>query len=85
MPAPTVPGARTIHVSNLPWDTTDEDLKALFAHHGTVVQATVMIDNRGRSKGYALVDMPRAEAPRAADALNGHVMDGRPLKVKLSR
>jgi superfamily II DNA/RNA helicase len=85
MPAPTVPGARTIHVSNLPWETTDEDLKALFGHHGTVVQATVMIDNRGRSKGYALVDMPRAEAPRAADALDGHLMDGRPLKVKLSR
>jgi superfamily II DNA/RNA helicase len=85
VPDPTVPGARTIHVSNLPWSATDEDLTALFARHGTVTQATVMIDNRGRSKGYALVDMAKRDAPKAADALDGHVLDGRPLKVKLSR
>ncbi|MEN8238642.1 MAG: DEAD/DEAH box helicase [Actinomycetota bacterium] len=84
-PDPTPPGARTIHVSNLPWGATDEDLTALFSKHGNVVQATVMIDNRGRSKGYALVDMARADAPRAADALNGHLMDGRPIKARLSR
>jgi len=84
-PDPTVPGAKTIHVSNLPWSATDEELTALFAEHGTVVQATVMIDNRGRSKGYALVDMPKSEAPLAADALNGHLLNGRPIKVRLSR
>jgi superfamily II DNA/RNA helicase len=84
-PDPTLPGARTIHVSNLPWSATDEELTTLFAEHGTVVQATVMIDNRGRSKGYALVDMPKPEAPLAADALNGHLMGGRPIKVRLSR
>jgi len=84
-PDPTLPGARTIHVSNLPWSATDEQLTAMFAEHGTVTQATVMIDNRGRSKGYALVDMPKREAPKAADALNGHLMDGRPIKVRLSR
>ena len=84
-PDPTLPGARTIHVSNLPWGATDEELTALFAEHGIVTQATVMIDNRGRSKGYALVDMPKSEAPRAADALNGYLMDGRPIKVRLSR
>jgi superfamily II DNA/RNA helicase len=84
-PDPTPPGAKTIHVSNLPWGATDEELAALFAEHGTVVQATVMIDSRGRSKGYALVDMPKPEAPRAADALNGHLLNGRPIKVRLSR
>ena len=84
-PDPTLPGARTIHVSNLPWSATDEEMAALFAEHGTVTQATVMIDNRGRSKGYALVDMAKSEAPRAADALNGHLMDGRPIKARLSR
>jgi superfamily II DNA/RNA helicase len=84
-PEPTLPGARTIHVSNLPWSTTDEELTELFSGHGTVIQTTVMVDNRGRSKGYALVDMPKAEAPRVADALNGHLMGGRPIKVRLSR
>lgn len=84
-PDPTLPGARTIHVSNLPWSATDEELEALFTQHGIVTQATVMIDNRGRSKGYALVDMPKSEAPRAADALNGHLMDGRPIKVRLAK
>ena len=67
------------------WAATDEEIRTLFARHGTVVQATVMIDNRGRSKGYGLVDMPKSEAGRAADALNGYLIDGRPLKVRLSR
>lgn len=84
-PDVTVPGANTIHVSNLPWSATDEEITALFKPHGMVVQATVMIDNRGRSKGYALVDMPKAEAGKAADAVNGHMMGDRPLKVRLSR
>ncbi len=83
-PDPTPPGARTIHVSNLPWKATDADVEALFAKHGRVIQSTVMIDNRGRSKGYALVDMPRAEAPRAADAVNGELLDGRPVTARLS-
>jgi superfamily II DNA/RNA helicase len=84
-PDPTAPGAKTIHVSNLPWAATDDEIRKLFARHGTVVQATVMIDNRGRSKGYGLVDMPKSEAGRAADALNGYMMESRPLKVRLSR
>jgi len=71
-------------VSNLPWAATDEDVEIMFNRYGDVRQAVVMIDNRGRSKGYALVDMPKSAASRAVHALNGSSVDGRNVKVRFS-
>jgi len=83
-PAATHQGDQSIHISNLPWGTTDEDVEIMFSRYGEVRQAVVMIDNRGRSKGYALVDMPKSAASRAVHALNGSTVEGRPAKVRFS-
>ena len=60
-----------IYVGNLPYSTTDEDLKGLFAAHGEVASARVVIDRMtGRSKGFGFVEMAdRAQAQQAIDAL----------------
>ena len=84
-PNATQQGDQTVHVSNLPWGATDEDVEIMFSRYGDVRQAVVMIDNRGRSKGYALVDMPKSAASRAMHALDGSPLDGRPIKVRFSR
>jgi len=86
-PAATRPGDQSIHVSNLPWAATDQDIEIMFSRYGDVRQAVVIIDNRGRSKrskGYALVDMPKSAASRAVHSLNGSPVDGRPIKVRFS-
>ncbi|GMQ94410.1 MAG: DEAD/DEAH box helicase [Acidimicrobiia bacterium] len=75
-------GAQSLHVSNLPWGVTDDDVRVLFGPYGQVRQATVIVDNRGRSKGFGFVDMPYADAQKAMRALNGSKLGGRPLKVK---
>ena len=76
-----------IYVGNLPYSTTDEDLKDLFGAHGEVASARVVIDRMsGRSKGFGFVEMAdQAQAQQAIEALNGHETDGRRLRVNESQ
>lgn len=80
----TSQGAQSLHVSNLPWGVTDDDVRVLFGTFGNVKQATVIIDNRGRSKGFGFVDMSYNDAQRAIRALDGSKLSGRPIKVKVA-
>lgn len=74
--------AKKIFVGNLPFTTTSEDLKELFAAYGEVISANVVADRAtGRSRGFGFVEMESAEADAAISALNGSEMDGRPLRV----
>ena len=81
---PTPDGAQSIHVSNLPWSTTDEDIRRLFGRYGKVQHAAVAMDRRGRSKGYGLIAMPKPAAKKAIHALDGSKLGGRNLKIKFS-
>lgn len=76
-----------IYVGNLPYAATDNDLQELFANHGTVTSARVIMDRMtGRSKGFGFVEMPeRAEADKAIEAINGSDFMGRPLRVNESQ
>lgn len=72
-----------IYVGNLPYSTTDAELTELFAPHGNVRRASVIIDREtGRSRGFGFVEMEDAAQGNAAiQALNGQDMDGRKLIV----
>ena len=74
---------RKLYVGNLSYDTTSDDLKQLFAAHGSVTSADVIMDRTsGRSKGFGFVEMSTdAEAQAAISALNGQDHNGRPLTV----
>lgn len=76
-----------IYVGNLPYSTTDDDLRGLFAAHGEVASARVVIDRMtGRSKGFGFVEMAdRAQAQQAIDALNGYDIEGRKLRINESQ
>ena len=74
--------AKKIFVGNLPFATTSEDLKELFAAYGEVISANVVADRAtGRSRGFGFVEMESAEADAAISALNGSELEGRPLRV----
>lgn len=71
-----------LYVGNLPFSATEEAVRTLFSQHGTVDSVAMIMDREtGRPRGFAFVEMPRADASRAIQSLNGHDMDGRPLKV----
>jgi RNA recognition motif-containing protein len=73
---------KKIYVGNLPFSTTDSDLRALFARHGEVSSASVVMDREsGRSRGFGFVEMETASAEVAITALNGRDLDGRSLRV----
>jgi len=76
-----------LYVGNLPYSATDDSLREAFAAHGEVVSASVVIDREtGRSRGFGFVEMATAEAAQAATtALNGALLDGRPLTVNEAR
>lgn len=81
---PTI--GQSVYVGNLPWTTTEQDIENLFGRFGQVHQTTIIMDRRkGRSKGFGFVDMPRQAASSAVEGLNGTLLSGRDLRVRLAR
>ena len=78
---------KKLYVGNLAYGVTDSDLQTMFAAHGTVTSAQVIMDrDTGRSKGFGFVEMGSdQEAQNAIKALNGQQSDGRALTVNEAR
>jgi RNA recognition motif-containing protein len=74
---------KKLYVGNLSYEMTSADLETLFAPHGTVQSAQVIMDrDTSRSKGFGFVEMDSGEHAQAAmQALNGHALNGRALTV----
>jgi cold-inducible RNA-binding protein len=72
-----------LYVGNLSFQTTEQDLNALFAAHGTVTETNMIMDREtGRPRGFGFVTMSSAdEGNRAIEALHGKNIDGRDLTV----
>ncbi len=78
---------KKLYVGNLSYGVTDADLEQMFAAHGTVESAQVIMDrDTGRSKGFGFVEMKTdQEAQAAIAALNGQDSGGRALTVNEAR
>jgi cold-inducible RNA-binding protein len=76
-----------IYVGNLTFDTDSAQLESLFAQHGQVTSAQVIMDrDTGRSRGFGFVEMASSEEAQAAiSTLDGKDMDGRQLTVNLAK
>ena len=76
-----------IYVGNLDYGVGDSDLEKMFAPHGTVQSAQVVMDrDTGRSKGFGFVEMGSEEEAQAAiAALNGKEIEGRTITVNEAR
>ena len=74
---------RKLYVGNLTYGVTDSALEQMFAAHGTVQSAQVIMDrDTGRSNGFGFVEMGSdQEAQAAIAAMNGKEGDGRSLTV----
>ncbi|MGD9129198.1 MAG: RNA-binding protein [Candidatus Woesebacteria bacterium] len=60
---------KKVYIENLPLDMTSQRLKELFSNNGQwqVIDAVVMLDESGNSKGYGFVEM--LDEKQAAEAL----------------
>jgi RNA recognition motif-containing protein len=76
-----------LYVGNLPFSTTEEELRTLFTQAGAVVSVSLIKDREtGRSRGFAFVEFgSQAEAEKAVSLFNNTQLDNRTLKVNLAR
>ena len=76
-----------LYVGNLPYQTTESDLQALFESSGSVATINVVRDRAtGQARGFAFVEMSDAEsAQRAIKDLDRHEYGGRQLTVNEAR
>ena len=79
--------SKKLYVGNLPYTSTDADLKNMFSTYGAVESASVLMDKMsGRSRGFGFVEMTNdEEATAAIEGLNGKDFDGRKLVVNEAR
>ncbi|KAL1968177.1 hypothetical protein VTN77DRAFT_2012 [Rasamsonia byssochlamydoides] len=75
---------REIHVSNLDWKATENDLKELFSKYGQVEVARIPTKVDGGSKGFGFIVFSSKEEANAALEMDQKEFRGRPLHVKLS-
>lgn len=73
---------KNIYVGNLPWNSTEEDVRAAFERYGEV-QSVKLISDRvtGRPRGFGFVEMDDAGGDEAIRALDGSDFGGRNIKV----
>ena len=77
-----------LFVGNIPYATTEEDLRDLFGRSGGKVSSVRIITDfdTGRSKGYAFVEMSTPdEAQKVVQELNNFSIGGRSIVVNEAR
>ncbi len=78
---------RKLYVGNLPYTTTEDELRELFTQAGAVDTVNVVRDNAtGRARGFAFVEMATDDdAQKAIEQFNEQPMGGRNLAVNEAR
>ncbi len=76
-----------IYVGNLPYNTSEEDMKKAFAEFGEVTSVAIIKDKvTGQSRGFGFVEMATdSEGKVAIEAMNGREFNGRKLTVNEAR
>jgi len=76
-----------LYIGNLPFDTTEEDLRTMFAQAGTVVSVSLIKDrDTGRSRGFGFVELStQAEAEKGVSLFNNSLLANRTIKVNIAR
>ncbi len=76
-----------LYVGNLSYQTTEDDIRNLFAQAGTVSEVALIKDrDTGTSKGFAFVTMSsQDEAKKAIEQFNGYSLGNRNLTVNPAR
>jgi RNA recognition motif-containing protein len=73
--------SKRLYVGNLPYETTEEELRTLFTDFGEVVSASIITDREsGRSKGFGFVELTEG-GEAAISELSGKEFQGRTLRV----
>jgi len=75
--------SKNIYVGNLPWSSTEDEVRAAFEAFGPVSSVKLIEDREtGRPRGFGFVEMDDDSAAlEAIEALDGKDFGGRNIKV----
>jgi len=75
--------SKKLYVGNLPFTTTEDELRGIFERHGSVDSVAVITDREtGRPRGFGFVEMSEPSAAEdAIRALDGSDIGGRSVRV----
>lgn len=77
--------AKNIYVGNLPWSSTEDEVRDAFAQYGEVISVNLISDrDTGRPRGFGFVEM-ESGGDEAISALDGSNFGGRNIKVNEAR
>ncbi len=78
---------KKLYVGNMPYETTQEQIRDLFGQAGEVTEVRLIIDREtGRLKGFGFVEMATVEGSgEAIKRFNGYTMGERALTVNEAR
>jgi cold-inducible RNA-binding protein len=78
---------KKLYVGNMPYETTQEQIRDLFGQAGEVTEVTLITDREtGRLKGFGFVEMATVEGSgEAIKRFNGYAMGERALTVNEAR
>ncbi len=78
--------AKNIYVGNLPWSSTEDEVRDAFSQFGEVYSVKLIEDREtGRPRGFGFVEMEDQGALEAIDSLNDSDFGGRNIKVNEAR
>jgi len=72
---------RTVFVSNLDFEVTENDIQEFMSSSGTVVEVRLVKHPTGKSKGYAFVEFEKKEDAEGAKARDNELMGKRPVYI----
>ena len=71
---------KSLYVGNLPYSTTEDELRSMFDAFGPIEEVRVI-----QNKGFGFVDVPEENVEAAIEATNGKELGGRTLTVNEAR
>mgnify|MGYP004001594029 CR=1 FL=1 len=75
-----------VYVGNLPYNTTEDELKDFFGQYGQIKSVNIIVDHHsGRSKGFGFISFASDEEGEAALAANSQDFNGRQLNVNTAK
>lgn len=77
--------SKKIYVGNLPFTSTEDEVRELFSQYGEVTSVSLITDREtGRPRGFGFVEM-ESGAQEAISELDNRMIGGRNLKVNEAR
>lgn len=77
---------KKIYIGNLPFRTTEAQVRRLLDSYGTIHSVAMITDREtGKFRGFCFVEMDEAAADKAIAGLKGKKVDGRKIRVNEAR